>query len=81
MWEGYRLVMKLILGPSYGLTIASILNDVQQNNIGQLFDVDYLLALIATFRALLHQYSSSTEQFIVTDSTKVFQPTTMTSVD
>ena len=80
-WEGYRLVMKLILGPSYGLAIASILNDVQQNNIGQLFNVDYLLALTENFKALIHQYSSSTEEFTVADSTQVFQPTTMTSVD
>ena len=80
-WEGYRLVMKLILGPSYGLAIAKIQTDIQQNNIGQLFNVDYLVALSDNLKALIHQYSSSTEEFIVTDSTQIFQPTTMTSVD
>ena len=33
-WEGYRLAMKLILGSSYGLAIASITNDIQKNNVG-----------------------------------------------
>ena len=81
IWEGYKLALKLILGPSYGLAIASIITDIQQHNIGQLFDVDYLLALTATLMALLHNYAASTEPFTVTSSTFVFQPATMVASD
>ena len=77
VWEGYKLALKLILGPTYGLTIASIITDLQQNNIGQLFDVDYLLALTSTLMALSYNYAASTEPFTVTSSTIEFQPATM----
>ena len=33
-WKGYQLVMKMLLGPSYGVAISDILNEIQQNNIG-----------------------------------------------
>ena len=81
VWEGYKLALKLILGSSYGLAIASIITDIQQHNIGQLFDVDYLLALTATLMALLHNYAASTEPFTVTSSTFVFQPAAMVASD
>jgi len=53
--------------------IAAIINDIQQNNIGQLFDIEYLLSLTATMRALLYEYSSSIEAFTVGDD-RVFFP-------
>jgi len=80
-WDGYKLALKLILGPTYGLAIASIITDLQQNNIGQLFDVDYLLALTSAMMALLYNYAASTEPFVVNGSTHEFQPTTMTAAD
>jgi hypothetical protein len=68
-WHGYLLFLQFLLGPSYREIIAAIINDIQQNNIGQLFDIEYLLILTATMRALLYEYSSSTTAFTVHDST------------
>ena len=80
-WEGYKLAFKLILGPTYGLALASIITDIQQHNVGQLFDVDYLLALQATLFALIFNYSSSSDEFVIGTGTQRFQPKTMSSGD
>ncbi len=80
-WEGYKLALKLILGPTYGLALASIITDIQQHNVGQLFDVDYLLALQATLFALIFNYSSSSDEFVIGTGTQRFQPKTMSSGD
>jgi hypothetical protein len=80
-WEGYRLVLKLLLGASYGLAIAVIITDIQQNNVGKVFDVSYLIALTSTMRALLYQYSASTTPFSVESADQHFQPLEMTHTD
>jgi hypothetical protein len=80
-WEGYRLVLKLLLGASYGLAIAVIITDIQQNNVGNVFDVIYLIALTSTMRALLYQYSASTAPFSVESTDQNFQPLEMTHTD
>ena len=80
-WDGYRLVLKLLLGTSYGLAIAAIITDIQQNNIGKVFDVNYLIALTSTMRALLYQYSASTASFSVESSDQNFLPLEMTHTD
>jgi len=36
-WDGYKLALTLILGPTDGLAIASIITDLQENNVGQFF--------------------------------------------
>ena len=54
---------KLLLRPSYGIVIKDIVDEIQQDNIGLYNDVGYLLSLRATMRALLYEYSSSTEDF------------------
>lgn len=71
-WEGYRLVLKLLRGASYGLTVAVIITDIQQNNVAKVFDVTYLIALTSTMRALLYQYSASTEPFSVVATDRIF---------
>ena len=79
-WHGYQLFLQFLLGPSYRDIIAAIINDIQQNNIGQLFDIEYLLILTVTMRALLYEYSSSTTAFTVHDST-IHVPADMTAND
>ena len=79
-WHGYQLFLQFLLGPSYRDIIATIINDIQQNNVGQLFDIEYLLILTATMRALLFEYSSSTTAFTVHDST-LHLPADMTTSD
>ena len=79
-WHGYQLFLQFLLGPSYKDIIAAIINDIQQNNIGQLFDIEYLLILTATMRALLYEYSSSTTAFTVHDNT-IHLPADMTTSD
>ena len=44
-WKGYQLFLQYLLGQSYKDVIAAIINEIQQYNIGQLFDVEYLLSL------------------------------------
>lgn len=73
-WEGYRLVLKLLLGSSYGLTIAAIITDIYQNNVGKMFDIEYLVALTSTMKALLYQYTASIDNFTVDPNPRVFQP-------
>ena len=77
-WKGYQLVVKLLLGHSYGVVISDILNEIQQENIGQHNDVGYLLSLTATMRALLYEFSSSLEDFTIDTSTVVYTPASMT---
>ena len=72
--------MKMLLGPSYGVAISDILNEIQQNNIGQHNDVGYLLSLTATMRALLYEFSSSLDDFTIDTSTVVYTPAAMTKV-
>jgi hypothetical protein len=69
----------LLLGPSYGTAIKDIVDEIQQNNIGQYNDVGYLLSLTATMRALLYEFSSSTEDFTLDYDTTVYTPATMTT--
>jgi hypothetical protein len=61
--------------------IENIVREIQQDNVGHMFEVDYLLWLTLTMRALLFQYSSSEDSFTVEGSSKIFQPHFMISVD
>ena len=79
-WKGYPLVLKLLLGPSYGVVINDIVDEIQQDNIGQYNDVGYLLSLTATMRALLYEFSSSNEVFTLDVDTTIYTPADMTSV-
>jgi len=76
-WKGYQLVVKLLLGPSYGGVVKEIIDEIQQDNIGQYNDVGYLLSLTATMRALLYEYSSSIEDFTLDSDTTVYTPAVM----
>ena len=76
-WKGYQLVVKLLLGPSYGAVISDIVNEIQQGNIGQYNDVGYLLSLTATMKALLYEFSSSIDIFTIDTSTAVHTPALM----
>lgn len=81
-WEGHCLVLKLLLGASYGLIIAVIIVEIQQNHIGKIFDVDYLVTLTSTMKALLYQYSSSADVFTIDSNPQLrFQPFAMKSKD
>jgi hypothetical protein len=73
-WKGYQIVLKLLLGTSYGAVIKDIVDEIQQDNIGQYNDVSYLLSLTATMRALLYEYSSSGEDFTTDCDTTVYTP-------
>jgi hypothetical protein len=77
-WKGYQLVLKLLLGASYGIVIKEIIDEILQDNIGQYNDVSYLLSLTATMRALLYEYSSSIEDFTLDFDTTVYTPANMT---
>lgn len=80
-WHGYQLTLQVLLGRSYGAVIDNIIREIQQDNVGQMFEVDYLLWLTVTMRALLFQYSSSEDSFTVDDSPTVFELNLMSSVD
>jgi hypothetical protein len=54
-WIGLRITFEQILGLSYGPVLQDIINDMQQNNVGQSFDNEYIIN--PTIRMLLH-YSS-----------------------
>ena len=73
-------MLKLLLGPSYGAVIKDIVDKIQQDNIGQYNDVKYLLSLTATMRALLYEFSSSTEDLTLDCDTTVYTPANMTQV-
>jgi hypothetical protein len=57
-WIGLRITSEQILDLSYGPVYQNIINDIQQNNIGNLFDIDYLVSFTMQMQALLYQYSS-----------------------
>ena len=76
--ERISIGVKLLLGHSYGVVIKDIVDEIQQDNIGQYIDVGYLLSLTATMRALLYEYSSSTEDFTLDYDTTVYTPRDMT---
>jgi hypothetical protein len=80
-WKGYQLTLQMLLGFSYGSIVDNIVREIQQNNIGQMYEIDYLLWLTITMRALLFQYSSSEDAFTVEGSSTVFQPLHMTSLE
>ena len=80
-WIGLRITFEQILGISYGEVIQSIISDIQQNNVGQLFDIDYLVVLTIQWNALLHQYSSHRTVFRVWGSTTDYDPSTMIVTD
>ena len=77
-WKGYQLVLKLLLGTSYGVVIKDIIDEILQDNMGQYNDVSYLLSLTATMRALLYEYSSSSGDFTLDCDTTVYTPANMT---
>lgn len=62
-WRGYQLTLQMLQGRSYGVVIENIVREIQQDNVGHMFEVDYLLWLTLTMRALLFQYSSSTPPY------------------
>ena len=76
--ERISIGVKFLLGHSYGVVIKDIVDEIQQDNIGQYIDVGYLLSLTATMRALLYEYSSSTEDFTLDYDTTVYTPGDMT---
>jgi len=76
-WIGLRITYEQILGPSYGPVFQDIVNDIQQHNIGHLFDVEYTVSLIIRMLALLSQYSSQHVIFFVADSSVSYDPAAM----
>ena len=80
-WIWLRITYEQILGPSYGPVLQDIVNDIQQNDIGQLFDVDYLVSLSIRMLALWAQYSSQHVIFKVAGSNVDYDPATMTVKD
>lgn len=80
-WIGLRITSEQILGNSYGPVYQSIINDIQQNNIGQLFDIDYLVSLTMQMRALLYNYSSKQLPFTIEQTTTQFNPVSMVTSD
>ena len=80
-WIGMRITVEQILGFSYGDVFQSIISDIQQNNIGQLFDIDYLVSLHIQLMASLHQYSSQHKLFQVPGSSIDYDPSTMVAAD
>ena len=71
-------MLKLLLGTSNGAVIKEIVDEILQDNIGQYNDVSYLLSLTATMRALLYEYSSSSDDFTLNCDTTVYTPANMT---
>ena len=80
-WIGLRITLEQILGLSYGEVIQAIINDIQQNNVSQLFDIDYLVSLTIQMNALLYQYSSQRQVFRVLGSNVDYDPATMVVTD
>jgi hypothetical protein len=80
-WIGLRITLEQILGFSYGEVIQAIINNIQQNNVGHLFDIDYLVSLTIQMMALLYQYSSQRHVFQVLSSTVDYDPSTMVVTD
>jgi hypothetical protein len=76
-WIGLRIAYEQIFGPSYGPVFQDIVNDIQQNDIGHLFDVEYIVSLTIRMLALLSQYSSQHVIFSVADSAVSYDPATM----
>ena len=80
-WIGLRITYEQILGPTYGPVFQDIINDIQQNDIGHLFDVEYIVSLTIRMFALLSQYSSQHAIFNVADTTTVYDPAAMSTHD
>ena len=53
------------------------IHDIQQNDIGHLFDVEYVVSLTIRMLALLSQYSSQHVIFHVANSNVDYDPATM----
>jgi len=64
-WRGYQLTFQMLVGSYYGVVIENI---IRQDNVGQVFEIDYLLWLTLTLRPLLFQHSSSENNFTVEES-------------
>jgi hypothetical protein len=80
-WVGLRITLEQILGLSYGPVLQTIISDIQLNNVGQMFDIEYILSLTIRMFALLSQYSSQHVPFKVFDSDISYNPATMVLED
>jgi len=82
-WIGIRITFEQILGPSYGPVLQNIVNDIQQNNIGQLFDIEYIVTLTIRMFALLSLSECSAQHvpFHIVDANLEFDPATMVTSD
>lgn len=80
-WISLRITLEQILGLSYGQVLQDIITDIQQNNVGQLFDIDYLVSLTIQMNALFYQYSSQRQVFPVLGSSVDYDPSAMVVTD
>ena len=80
-WIGIRITFEQILDPSYGPVLQDIINDIKLNNVGQLFDIEYIVTLTIRMFALLSQYSSQHVSFHIIGAILEFDPATMVTSD
>lgn len=80
-WVRLRITSEQIFGLSYGPVLQYIINDIQQNNVGQIFDIEYILSLTIRMFALLSQYSSQHVPFSVVENDISYNPATMVLED
>lgn len=80
-WISLRITLEQILGLSYGQVLQDIITDIQQNNVGQLFDIDYLVCLTIQMNALFYQNSSQRQVFPVLGSSVDYDPSAMVVTD
>lgn len=73
-----RSGMTLTINEDHDLLRFQSLLCYDQDNIGKVLDVGYLIALTSTMKALLYQYSAFTETFTVDTTNRLFQSSDMT---
>ena len=67
------------MGPSYGITLQTIITDARENRIGEMNHIVFFTQLTHLWRSELCRYVQSMEPFVLLNHPDIYQPATMTS--
>jgi len=68
-----------LLGPSYGITLQTIITDARENRIGEMNNIVFLSQLTHLWISELCRYAKSMEPFVLPNHPDTYQPAYMTS--
>ena len=77
--EGMKQVFQELLGPSYGITMQTIITDARENRIGEMNNIVFLTQLTHLWRSELCRYAKSMDPFVLPNNPDIYHPASMTS--